>query len=269
MLTTRSIPASTAQILEELELEQPKLVTKALLRELARRTQVSLPLDEIVERLRRHGWLLDLKTLGVWEFAPADRAGRFGSGDPFIELRASLLRKPALPVCVAAESAAWLCGFVGRPPSRHVIAAPAKVSLPPALGVFRVVRHSARLSAQVVDALPTWRVTSLLVGMATRPSMYRDWSNVDDWLAEAARDLDVSEIREELHGSKRSTWARTAYLLGRGGRGHVGLDLIAEAPPGQGPYYLGPRDRGGHFDPRYQVIDSYLEDPPNRNSAPS
>ena len=184
-MTARSIPASTAPVLEELELERPKLVTAELLRDLAARRQVGMPVDELVERLRRHGWLLDLRTRGVWEFAPAARAGALGSGDPFIELRATLLRRPELPVCVAGESAAWLHGLSGRPPGRHVIAAPPKLELPPALEKFRAVRHSARLSPDTVDGLPVWRVATLLVQMAARPSSYRDWPNVGDWLTEA------------------------------------------------------------------------------------
>jgi hypothetical protein len=259
--TTRSIPASTAPVLEELELEQPKLVTANLLRDLAARRQVGVPVDELVERLRRHGWLLDLTTRGVWEFAPAARAGAFGSGDPFIELRATLLRRPELPVSVAGESAAWLHGLSGRPPGRHVIAAPPKLELPPALGKFRPVRHLARLASETVDGLPVWRVASLLVQMAARPSIYRDWPNVEDWLGDAVARIDADDVRAELDGQKRSAWARVAYLLDRAGRDALAMDLLADAPRGTGPYYLGPRDRRGHFDARYDVIDSHLGAP--------
>src|SRR5262245_25077663 len=154
--TTRSVPASTAPVLEELELDQPNLVTAELLRDLAARRHVEVPVDELVERLRRHGWLLDLTTRGVWEFAPGARAGALGSGDPFIELRATLLRRPELPVAIAGESAAWLQGLSGRPPGRHVIAAPPKLELPPALARFRTVRQLARLSYDEVDGLPVW-----------------------------------------------------------------------------------------------------------------
>jgi AbiEi antitoxin C-terminal domain len=259
--TTRSIPPSSAPVLEELELEQPKLVTAELLRDLAARRHVEVPIDELVERLRRHGWLLDLTTRGVWEFAPAARAGALGSGDPFIELRATLIRRPELPVSVAGESAAWLHGLSGRPPGRHVIAAPPKLELPPALKPFRAVRHLARLSPKTVDGLPVWRVATLLVQMAARPSSYRDWPNVGDWLTEAVARVDTDDVEGELQGQKRSGWARVAYLLDRGGRADWARDLLADAPRGTGPYYLGPRDRRGYFDARYDVIDSNLGAP--------
>jgi hypothetical protein len=257
---------STAPVLEELELDQPKLVTADLLRELAERRHVEVPVDELVERLRRHGWLLDLTTRGVWEFAPAARAGALASGDPFIELRATLLRRPELPVCVAGESAAWLHGLSGRPPDRHVISAPQKLELPPALERFRTVRRPARLSPDEVDGLPVWRVASLLVQMAARPSGYRDWPNVGDWLTEAAARADTDDIRAELAGQKRAAWARVAYLLDRGGHDDWARDLLVDAPRGTGPYYLGPRDRRGHFDARYDVIDSHLSAPATATS---
>jgi hypothetical protein len=267
--TTRSVPASTAAVLEELELEQPKLVTKELLQQLARRREVELPASELVERLRRHGWLLDLTTRGVWEFAPAARAGPIGSGDPFIELRATLLRRPDLAVTVAAESAAWLHGLASRQPGRHAIAAPAKLDLPPALRGFRTIRHPARLASEMLDGLPAWRVASLLTQMAARPALYRDWPNVEDWLTDAVDRVDLSEVYEELDGLKRSAWARAAYLLSRGGRDDAGQELIAAAPPGEGPYYLGPRNRRGRYDARFDVVDSNLRPPSSSDRAPS
>ncbi len=120
------------------------------------------------------------------------------------------------------------------------------------------MRHSARLSPETVDGLPVWRIATLLVQMAARPSIYRDWPNVGDWLADAVARVDTDDIQQELQGQKRSAWARMAYLLDRGARSDWALDLLADAPRGTGPYYLGPRDRRGHFDARYDVIDSHL-----------
>jgi len=268
-MTTRSVPVSTAPVLEELELEQPKLVTNDLLQRLALRRQIELPVADLVERLRRHGWLLDLTTRGVWEFAPAARAGPIGSGDPFIELRATLLRRPDLAVRVAAESAAWLHGLAGRQPGRHAIAAPAKLDLPPALRGFRTIRHVARLPPEMLDGLPAWRVASLLAQMAARPAIYRDWPNVEDWLADAVDRVDLTEMHEELRGLKRSAWARAAYLFSRGGRDDAGTELIAAAPPGKGPYYLGPRDRRGRYDARFDVVDSNLPAAASSHRAPT
>src|SRR5665648_192901 len=110
-MTVRSIPSGFAPLLQLLELEQPRVVTTAQLGDLAQDAALKMPVDVVVRRLRERGWLLPLATKGVWEFAPASRAGAFGSGDPFIELRAVLARNPDAPYSVAVESAAYLLGY--------------------------------------------------------------------------------------------------------------------------------------------------------------
>ena len=62
--------------------------------------QAEIPdrVEAVIDGLRRSGWLLPMRTRGVWEFAPASRSGAFRSGDPFTELRAFLRRKTGVPV---------------------------------------------------------------------------------------------------------------------------------------------------------------------------
>jgi len=93
----------------------------------------------VLQRLRERGWLLDLKTRGVWEFEPAARGGAYGAGDSLIELRATLARRPDAPFAVAAESAAYLLGYASRRPTREVVSAPAGVTVPPALRAHRIL----------------------------------------------------------------------------------------------------------------------------------
>ncbi len=123
----RSVPRSIAPVLEALELEQPTLVTLGLLEELVEGTDSSA--THAARMLRERGWLLPLRTPGVWEFAPGARAGAWGGGDPFIELRARLTTRP-VEVAVAAESAAWLQGLSTRAPDPHVIGAPPDLNIP-------------------------------------------------------------------------------------------------------------------------------------------
>jgi hypothetical protein len=63
-----------------------------------------------VDLLVRLGWLLRLRKRGTWEFAPAARAGRYSSGDSWIELRALLEHERCAPVAVAFDSAVWELG---------------------------------------------------------------------------------------------------------------------------------------------------------------
>src|SRR5438067_2438373 len=121
-MQTRKLPQSLAPVLEELELRQPAEVTRALLREIASNTGVRVAEEDLPERLVRYGWLLPLRRRDAWEFIPGARAGRYRSGDPWIELRALLEHEPDTPVAVAFESAVWELGHSTHQPARAVLA---------------------------------------------------------------------------------------------------------------------------------------------------
>lgn len=256
----RVVQPSVAAVLEALELEQPQVVTTDDIDELRRTTGTTSSTRYVIELLTDEGWLLSLRSRGVWEFAPAARAGAYGSGDPHIELRATLRKRPDLPVALAEETAAWLHGLSGRPPTRDVLAAPEGLRLPPALATYRVVRATTHVEAERRNGLPVWGVDTLLVAMADRPGSYRDWPNVTDWLSQAVARATGDGLRAELQDRTRAAWMRLAYLLDRGGDSALATELIGLAPPGQGPYYLGPRSAHGTYHARFDVIDSSLID---------
>ncbi len=256
-MTARTIPLGLAPLVETLELEQPRVVTAAQLSRWAAQSGVAWPAEVVIRRLRERGWLLDLATKGVWEFAPASRAGALGSGDPLIELRATLARDPSAPLKVAAESAAYLLGLASRRPEPEVFGAPEGVRRPKALGALRVVRWHPACEPIFRDGLPVWAPPTLLAFMGTRPSGYRDWPNVGEWLRPGAGQVTESDIERELGGRPRSAWARTAYLLHVGGNEAVAQTLLTQAPAGRGPYYLGART-GGRYVARFEVVDTLL-----------
>lgn len=254
----RVVQPSIAAVLEALELDQPQLVVTADIDDLRRATGTVSSTRYLIELLTDEGWLLPLRSRGVWEFAPAARAGAFGSGDPHIELRAALRKRPDLPVALAQETAAWLHGLSGRPPSRDVLSAPDGLRLPPALSGYRVVRSTPRLEPEPRNGLPVWQVDTLLVAMADRPGSYRDWPNVTDWLSQAVARVTEDGVRAELQDRTRAAWMRLAYLLDRGGNSALAAELVTLAPPGHGPYHLGPRSTGGKYHAGFDLIDSSL-----------
>jgi hypothetical protein len=255
-MTARPASPSLSRLLELLELEQPRVVTRGQLESLVREAGIKSPVDLVLQRLRERGWLLDLKTRGVWEFAPAARAGAYGSGDPLIELRATLARRQETGFAVAAESAAYLLSYASRRPDREVVSVPAGLIVPPALRAYRVVRWRARAPLLEREGLPIWGASTLVAGMAARPSSFRDWPNAGEWLSRAAADASFDGLRLELEERPRSEWARAAYLLAVGDQSDTADALIAAAPRGSGPYYLGPRDRPGRHARAFDVIDS-------------
>ena len=255
-MTIRTVTHALAPLLQTLELEQPRVVTRDELERFARQAGVAWPVASIVQRLREQGWLLGLRTRGVWEFAPAARAGAYGSGDPFIELRATLRRDPEAAYVVAADSAAYLLGYSSRRPPRDAVAAPPGVTVPPALRDYRIVRWRPASAATRREELPVWSAATLVAFMAARPARFGDWPNVGEWLSAATGDVATADLTTELAGRPRSAWARAGYLLHRGGRRAEALELLAGAPVGHGPYYLGDRRSAGRHDPFFDVVDS-------------
>ncbi|MDZ4179141.1 MAG: type IV toxin-antitoxin system AbiEi family antitoxin [Coriobacteriia bacterium] len=254
-MTVRDITSTLAPLLELLELEQPRVVTTAGLRTMAADAGIDWPVDLVVRRLRQRGWLLDLQTRGAWEFAPAARAGALGAGDPMIELRAALKKNPDAPLAVGAESAAYRLGLSSRRPDREVVAAPKEIRLPKALREFRIARWTTQHVVRK-DDLPVWTIAPLLAFMASQPASYHDWPNVGEWIAAAASDVSLDDLREELSGRPRAAWARAAYLLDRGGQADFASKLLAGAPDGRGPYYMGNRKASGRYFKEYDLIDT-------------
>lgn len=258
-LTERRITPALAGVLTDLELDQPTIVALDDIRRAALGHGVQASARDIASRLARNGWLMPLRTRGMYEFIPASRAGRFRSGDPFIELRATLRRRPNLTVQVAAESAAWLLGLSSREPGQHALAAPAGLEVPRALNGFRIVRFASVLPPITKDGLPVWSLETLLVAMAARPILYEDWPNVSDWLPRAASEVDMQEIIRALAKQPSAAGVRLAYMFARGAQPARAHAVLNEINRPRGPVYFGPdRDRG-KYDAEYGVVDSALD----------
>ena len=117
----RPVPRRLAGVLAELELLASETVRREDIAAALEATGTPGPveasaIEAVIDGLRRAGWLLPLRTRGVWEFAPASRSGPFGSGDPFTELRGGLGQPAHLNAAVAMESAAFLRRLTEPPP---------------------------------------------------------------------------------------------------------------------------------------------------------
>lgn len=263
-LTKRIIPPRLAPILTELELDQPKVVSLDEIAAAAQTHGIPVTARSLAFRLARRGWLIPLRTKGMYEFAPAARAGLISSGDPFIEVRATLKRRPSLPLTIAEESAAWLHGLSSRTPQTHVVSTPPGIAIPRSLGAFRAVHCSPRLDPACIDGLPVWRRETLLVMMAVRPASFGDWNNALDWLGEAIDASDPEMIDRELTDHPTAVAVRLAYLFARADRSDHPTPYLRNIARPHGPVYLGRAREHGRYDPRFNIVDSLLPTGPNR-----
>jgi len=253
----RPVSARLAPIVGELELRQPAVVTRSLLREII--AQASGPLDPEVaaERLVRLGWLLPLRKRDAWEFAPGARAGRYRAGDPWIELRALLTHDPDAPVAVAFESAIWELGHSSHQPTRPVLAHRHGWRPPPALDV-RAVSFEWRLPTKAMRGLPVWTEATTLVAAAERPAAQGNWGNADDWLPDTFRAVTGDDLLREAEDRRISTLSRLGYLAEWAGRDDIADEIEALLPSRLPVTFLGPRDRRERWSRRWRVYDALL-----------
>jgi hypothetical protein len=256
-MQTRSVSSRLAPVLEELELRQPSVVTRALLRDIAEQVGVTLGPSQLAARLVRLGWLLPLRKRDAWEFAPAARAGRYRSGDPWIELRALLAHDPDAPVAVAFESAVWYLGRASHQPTVPVLAHRPGWHVPRVLGV-RSVTFDWHVASRPIRGLPVWTEATVVVAAADRPSAQGNWGNADDWLPSTFRAAVADDVLAEADGRSVSTLARLGYLAEWAGEEET-ADRIEQQLPARLPVtFLGPRDRRERWSRRWHVYDGLL-----------
>ena len=180
----RALPGGLADIVGELELRQPTVVSISEIAELAKQAGLKTPAAIIADRLRQRGWLLKTGQRGVYEFAPGSHAGPWGHGDPFVSLRAARVDSD-FPAALALQSALWLHQLSDRAPNVHELAVPSRVPVPKALErEMRIVRYSGKLELDTIDGLPVHRAATILVQLAASPSSVRGWPTFGDALSE-------------------------------------------------------------------------------------
>lgn len=252
---TRSIPPALVPILEHLELERPMTVSRKRLTELALETGVGTPVNVIIQRLSKRGWLKETDVRGVWEFLPAERAGPHSFSDQLTALRATLTNSPNLPIALAFGSALWLLDIADRAPDVAEVALPPGKYVPPAIRRnYRVFRHETRLDPIQVQGLPVHSPATVLVHLANRPTDVRSWASVLTLLPILVDESEVASVLAELEDRTHATRIRLAYLLS--GVAPVLVEEIGVERAGK--VWFGPRRTLLRHNARWNVADTIL-----------
>lgn len=252
---TRTVPRSLAPVLEWLELERPEAVTTEQVREFCERRGVALPVSTVINRLARRGWLLKTDTHGVWEFAPAERAGAYGSRDSLLGLRTVLATAPETRFSVCLTSALWLHDLMDRRPSRIEVALPPREYVPAGIRrSSRVLRFKSHLEPMAMQGVPAHRLETVLVHLAARPTDVRNWGSVLEVLTELVTSIDRTALGEELAGRPHATRARLAYLVSGVAPDLASVLNVASA----GKVWFGPRTKSRRNNARWNIADTIL-----------
>jgi hypothetical protein len=256
----RTLSATLAAVVEDLELDQPTVVTTALLREIADRRGLRSEPFLIAARLRKAGWLLPTGRRGVWEFAPGAHAGPIGHGDPTLPLRVALAASPDLPAALALATAAWALGFADRRPATLDVAVPVGTRVPPSLQrSAAVVSFTTNVGYTGAKGVPCHRPESVLVHLAASPTAPRSWPATLEWLPDLAAAAAADTFAAELHARPRAVAVRAGYLLS-GLRPDLADPLVSMVGD---PVRFGPRgERPVRHVASWRVLDSLLPSDP-------
>lgn len=214
---------------------------------------------QLAYELQRGGWFGPLRSRHAWEFLPGARGGAYGSGDRFIEFRAQRENRAGWPGVLAMESSASVLGLAQRIPEREVVALPDGAIFPKALsGEWRCVRvEMPDEGVGLIDGLPVWGREALLVGIGQRPSGYKDVAGLGQWLSAFPQEVDVEKVVRLLESMGAPGRQRTAYLLRVLGD-RQGAQRVVDVYPPVATAWLGPREKGGHYDAMTKVSDTVL-----------
>lgn len=259
MTVARVISRSVADVIELLELDGDVVVTVDRLSAVMGQLGVDGDPRQLGYELQRGGWLGRLRTRHAWEFLPGARGGPYGSGDRFIEFRAQLAVDSSWGGVLAMESAASVLGLAQRIPEREVVAIAADDPFPKSMaGHWRYVRiEMAEEGITAVQGLPSWNREGLIVGIAVRPSCYKDIAGLGQWLGAAVYQADVARIIRLLKPMSVAASQRATYLL-KASQNIAGAEAILAAYPPSQTAWLGPHRAGGLFDPLTKVNDTVL-----------
>ena len=261
----RSIPVTLAPLIEQLELDRPELVTVDQLDGMLKQLGLATSSTKAAYRLRQRGWLLPTGVPGVYEFAPANRAGAISQGDALLPLRAVVASAPPFPLAAALGTALWLHNITDRSPDIPEVALPKGPKVPRALQhTTRVLRHEWQLPVQTIRGIPVHRPATVLVHLAQHPLDVRSWTVLLEALPALVAASPIEEIAAELRDRSHATKVRLAYLTAG-----IAPDLARqlEIEPA-GKVWFGPRQRLRRHEARWNVADTLLPFAPTEIAPP-
>lgn len=252
---TRTLGPTLGAVVEELELEQPVIVTSARLAEIIANLGIATEPKIVAHRLRQGGWLLPTGVRGSWEFAPGAHAGPYGRGDPLGVLKAIVAQFPGVEMMLSGSTAAWALKFADRATPTLEVALPVGQRAPKTLARAAHVSHFTPVLPPVhAKGLTCLRQESLLVSLVDGPAKVRSWAGVLEWLPELASFLEPELVLQEMEERPAATRIRGGYLL-------QGLrpDIASQLRDAVGPrIWFGPRERLRRYDNAWKINDTIL-----------
>jgi hypothetical protein len=245
-----------AGVLQSLELERPSLVTMAELSRILSEEKIDTPARIVASRLRNAGWLLRTDQRGVWEFAPAELAGAYPSGDSLTGFRAYLAKHVDVPCGLTFQAAAWAHGYSNRIPARPEVAAAKRESIKGFPDSLSLSTFTPTLAYERIDGIPVLAIESIFVHMCEKPKAVRSWESAKEWIPELSAELKWEDLEQDLSLRPLSVKARLGYLL-KGVRRDLSEQIYTTYEP-KNKTWFGQRGRLIRHDNHWLIADTVL-----------
>lgn len=254
----RTISDSLVPVIEYLELKGDRVVLFDDIRNQLRGRSNST-IRWMVHELIQRGWLEPLVLKGAYEFIPGAAAGKYRSGDPWLDLKAALRTHPKLQLQVGFSSAAWIRGFLQRAPSNHTIVAARAPKPPRSLSdVYKVVMTSKDkiFGSEIETGIPVSKVERIFVEVAWRPDVI-DIGSGTGWLETVTRNLNPETVIQYLKTlGMKSAWARAGYLAELFDSSRLYREIEENMTNFKGPFYWGGASISGEYVARWKLYDN-------------
>jgi hypothetical protein len=251
-----------AGVLQRLELERPSLVTMAELARILDEEKIGTPARIVAFRLRETGWLLRTDQRGVWEFAPAELAGAYPSGDSLTGFRAYIAKHPEVPCGLTFQTAAWAHGYSDRIPSRPEIAVVKRESIKSFPDSLSLYVFTPTLAYEHIGDVPVLEKESIFVHMCEKPKDVRSWESAKEWITELSAELNWENLERELLLRSLSVKARLGYLL-KGMRPDLAKQIYIAHKPKYKTWF-GQRGKLIRHDNHWLIADTVLPFDPGK-----
>lgn len=218
-VATRHVPRWVAPVVADFEMFGRDVVS---VKDVASALEVpagAVRVENAVRTLVELGWLRPLPARGMYEFMPA-RGGPYSGGDPLVEARAVLARRPDFRLAIVGSGAAFLRGYSERAPDRYAAAIDFRQGGSVALAAaYVIVKTSAERVANVpsVRGVPVSDAAHLLADAALWPATAGDLRDADHWLRRALADVEPTAAAADAQRMGTAAAARMSYLAAKFG----------------------------------------------------
>lgn len=222
----RTIPKYLALIIEQLELDQVKLLTIKDLQRYASSVGSTGQATRMSFELKNRGWLLPTSARGVYEFSPGANAGAYSTGGKLLDIKAVALANPEIKWFYSHQSALYFHKIIDQMPDKPQITIKCN-SIKNVPYAFTKLTHNvfdSQLEPIIINGNPVEQLETLLVHICAKPSSVSDWFVYEENIRDIWDECDINKLHQDLDKQSLNTKNRLKKLL-RSIRSEVQLDI--------------------------------------------